>query len=378
MDEVFKELDIIKPEFSDELSEHQKSVNECNSNVKNEIKEIANKLAQNKDTNKKKQANVKPISASDQHNLESAIAMAKELATQTMIESEGRPISDGLKSGFEINAIGSSDSPKTPNSPNKKKFSFKFKNSPKLERRSFSQETENISDIQSSITKEAQEAYNTLIEKGEGFDKSKSELNVEKKNLSSVSYHTHQINENETELIDSNSLRVFRNGISAFSKGKRNKQRIAATPQTASLARLTANVSRSLLGSPPPIPLSNINDNSSEQSNALPLPPRDRSKQLPVLKQHQRKHSLLLPENVSKKCDKKFNFSSNEALISSFKPNLPLVKQTSTPESSSSYVNNQAIRKTSYCSIDQFSSLNSLSPRKICSKTSAQPNRSFL
>jgi len=378
MDEVFKELDIIKPEFSDELNEHQKTINECNSNVKNEIKEIANKLAQNKDTNRKKQTSVKPISASDQHNLESAIAMAKELASQSMIESERGPVHELLKSGIEVNGLGLSESPKTPNSPSKKKFSFKFKNSPKLERRNFSQETENISSIQSSITKEAEEAYNTLIEKGEGLENFKNVSNSDRKVFISSSSHHFQTNNDSTELIDSNPLRMLRNGVSVVSKAKGNKQRIAATPQTASLARLTANVSRSALGSPPPIPTSSNNSNSSEQSNTLPLPPRDRTKQLPVLKQHQRKHPLLLPEHVSKKPDDSSDLPTIATLMSSFKPNLPLLKQAPNPKPLSNCISNELSCKTFDSSGDQHSKSNSSSRTAACLITQSKPNRNFM
>lgn len=99
---------------------------------------------------------------------------------------------------------------------------------------------------------------------------------------------------------ESNPLRLLRNG-GIIPKVKGNKQRIPTTPQTASLARLTANVNRSSLGSPPPVPFSGTsmlissNDEASAL-NALPLPPRDRSKQHNMaLKQHQRKHPLLIP-----------------------------------------------------------------------------------
>lgn len=175
MDEVFKELDLIKPELSDELAEQQKAINDCN--VKNEIKEIAIKLASNKDT-KKKPVTMKPISPAEEQNLDSAIAMAKELATRSMLEFDFKPVAD-LKN-FPDNGPGLSDSPKTPSSPSKKnKFSFKFKTLQKSEPRSYSDETGNISDIQSILTEDAKRAYNSLVEKGEGLDKTRSSF-VEK------------------------------------------------------------------------------------------------------------------------------------------------------------------------------------------------------
>lgn len=176
MDEVFKELDLIKPELSDELAEQQRAINDCNSNVKNEIKEIANKLALSKET-KKKPVTMKPISPAEEQNLDSAIAMAKELATRSMLEFEFKPVAE-LKNHSE-NGPGLSDSPKTPSSPSKKKFSFKFKTLQKSEPRTFSEETGNISSIQSILTEDAKRAYNSLIEKGEGLDKTRSSF-VEK------------------------------------------------------------------------------------------------------------------------------------------------------------------------------------------------------
>src|SRR5687768_1200059 len=72
-------------------------------------------------------------------------------------------ITDDIKDNSAVN-----ESPKTPTSPNKRKFSFKFstKSSPKCERRNFSEETESIVDIIESITPAAKEAYTTLVEKG--------------------------------------------------------------------------------------------------------------------------------------------------------------------------------------------------------------------
>lgn len=88
-------------------------------------------------------ANVRPISPQYQHTLDSAISLAKELASKNMADSR-------------------ESSPKTPNSPDKKKFNFKLKHFSK----SFSEALANIRDIESSISYEAKQAYSKLLEKG--------------------------------------------------------------------------------------------------------------------------------------------------------------------------------------------------------------------
>ncbi|XP_015790964.1 tyrosine-protein kinase PR2 isoform X1 [Tetranychus urticae] len=423
MDEVFKELDIIKPEFTDDLNGQQKTINDCNSNVKNEIKEIVNKLTLNKDKSNKSKTTVKPISPAEEQNLDSAIAMAKELATLSMMEFEFKPVTE-LKS---VGENSYSDSPRTPTSPNKKKFSFKFKNSPKVERKNFSEKAGNISDIQSMLTEEAKSAYSSLIEKGEGLDKSKMES--DKRHLPS-SHHvsgatitstaansvnlgnTNISQPSETDTIDLNPLRLLRNGFSIIPKVKGNKQRIAATPQTASLARLTANVNRSNLGAPPPPPaappaltnptstnslsynsigsmLMGLSDDNSQQ-NALPLPPRDRTKQLQpaCLKQHQRKHPLILPGSsigpisgpISLDSNGSYDISSPaDPPMSTFKPHLPAMKHGLSNEAQPSYVNYVPPRGPEISDIKYSSPASTMSPkRNPVPNPPPKPNRSFL
>ena len=97
---------------------------------------------------------VKPISASDQRTLDQAIAMANELASRSMLDLDSR--SSTVLDHFSVDhAIGpianmSLDSPHTPSSPSKRKFSFKFsgRTSPRHERRNFTEEAASISDIQ--------------------------------------------------------------------------------------------------------------------------------------------------------------------------------------------------------------------------------------
>ncbi|KAK0166598.1 hypothetical protein PV327_004091 [Microctonus hyperodae] len=117
---------------SSSLPPGRTSADHESSNMRNEIKEI-----QAKQGNNKKQASVKPISAADQRTLYSAIAMAQELTARSMTDLEY-----------------STELPPAPTSPlRRRKFSFKLshQNSPKVDRRYFSEEAAGIPDIQGLI-----------------------------------------------------------------------------------------------------------------------------------------------------------------------------------------------------------------------------------
>lgn len=235
---------------------------------------------------KKQLATVKPISAADEQTMESAIAMAKEAAARSMQEMDGRSESDATQ-----------DSPRTPSSPNKRKFSFKFKSSPKPGRRTFSEEAEAIPDIQDSLTEEAKEAYSSLVEKVPAA--------VERVVFDVVRPATATEVADQSAALESNPLRRLRSGgVALQPKVRGNRHGIpsscrASTPQTATVARLAANAAcssnppaRNGLGAPPPPPAS---QSAADSANPLPLPPRDRTRPTAQsLKHHQRKHPLLL------------------------------------------------------------------------------------
>lgn len=248
---------------------------------------------------KRKQATVKPISAAEEQRLETAIAMAKEMANRSMQEMDRRSESDGAQ-----------DSPRTPSSPSKRKFSFKFKQSPKLERRTFSEEAEAIPDIQDSLTEEAKEAYSSLVEKGQGLDKTGTNDSIE------LQHARHSVAEDpaDVDAAELNPLRRLRSGIPVQPRVRGNRHGIpsscrASTPHTATVARLAANATstpsqRNGLGVPPPPPPkpsmpSDESQGGPGDGNPLPLPPRDRSRPLTPLKHHQRKHPLLLLPGTS-------------------------------------------------------------------------------
>ncbi|XP_043481718.1 activated Cdc42 kinase-like isoform X2 [Leptopilina heterotoma] len=125
MDQMFRSLGSSPPP---PLPGHPPTEHET-SNARNELREM-----QAKQSSKKKQATVKPISAADQKTLYSAIAMAQELTARSMTDLE-QP----------------QESPRTPASPSRRrKFSFKLthQHSPKPDRRHFSEEAASIPDIQ--------------------------------------------------------------------------------------------------------------------------------------------------------------------------------------------------------------------------------------
>ncbi|KAF4528296.1 hypothetical protein B566_EDAN014971 [Ephemera danica] len=262
--------------------------------------------------------------------LESAIAMANELASRSMHELEG---------GSE--ASPPPESPHTPASPNKRKFSFKFaagsgsKTSPKAERRNFAEEAASIPDIQSTLTEEARAAYNSLVEAP----------------LDSTVGH-----DGSDEAC--NPLRMLRSGVPVRPRVRGNKQRHKLERQPVPTADWASCSSRSLprhhtipvVPPPPPTTPAPVNrlyssqrrpdvpppippppavqhsyqtqldstehedtdessgedhaqnnhqdidlDDESGEGNPIPVPPRDRKPQLTNKPRHQRKHPLIIP-----------------------------------------------------------------------------------
>lgn len=298
MDEVFRALETTQLNFDFDGGAPKDNL------VKSEPpKEIPmpTKPASTSSTFKKKQlATVKPISAAEEQTLDTAIAIAKEAAAHRMQDMDG--------GGGRSESDATQDSPRTPSSPNKRKFSFKFKSSPKLGRRTFSEEAEAIPDIQDSLTEEAKEAYNSLVEKGAP----EKLATVEPPPLTTAPVAADETVDSDGS--DTNPLRRIRSGVPVQPRIRGNRHGIPSscrptTPHTAALARLAANAAaaassapttatqRNGLGAPPPPPPSSSPSQQAAavtEANPLPLPPRDRTKPLQVLKHHQRKHPLLL------------------------------------------------------------------------------------
>ncbi|XP_044003016.1 activated Cdc42 kinase-like isoform X6 [Aphidius gifuensis] len=294
MDQMFRSLGSSPqppppPPPPSSLSGHHSSAEHESSNARNELREI-----QAKQSNKKKQASVKPISAADQKTLYSAIAMAQELTARSMSDLDHPP-----------------DSPRTPASPTRRrKFSFKLphQHSPKPDRRHFSEEAASIPDIQATLSDEAKEVYNSLVET--------------------------QMLETTT---DTNPLRMLRSGVPIMRprlRGNRyNSMSNTVTTNiddngnfcdsslindfnnigSKTLPKLRSSPIHAPSHAPPAIPTTNgkilerynsaigIENNQNQnniEENPIPLPPRDRSKTLQPkssLTRHQRKHPLIIP-----------------------------------------------------------------------------------
>ncbi|KAH9426503.1 hypothetical protein DERP_013685 [Dermatophagoides pteronyssinus] len=98
MEEVFRELDHIKPDLNNDAGDCETAINENSINVKNEVRELNLKMCKESNQMKKNKSNVKPISEAEQNELDSAIAMAKDIANRV---------------GCSVNNVPSSSLPQT-------------------------------------------------------------------------------------------------------------------------------------------------------------------------------------------------------------------------------------------------------------------------
>ncbi|XP_076684166.1 activated Cdc42 kinase-like isoform X6 [Andrena cerasifolii] len=277
MDQMFRSLGSSPPPPP---PVHPLSTEHESSNVRNELREI-----QAKQCNKKKQATVKPISAADQKTLYSAIAMAQELTARSMTDLEHPP-----------------ESPRTPASPSRRrKFSFKLphQHSPKPDRRHFSEEAASIPDIQATLSDEAKEVYNSLVETP-SIDTApdtnplrmlRSGVPIVRPRVRGNKHATLSHTGSHQEDLSSEAFH-----FDAYHSGSKTLPKLRAPPPP---------------HAPPPLPqarhlerhhsaleIENNQNQSNVDENPIPLPPRDRSKTLQPkssLPRHQRKHPLIIP-----------------------------------------------------------------------------------
>ncbi|XP_075211911.1 activated Cdc42 kinase-like [Lycorma delicatula] len=295
MDAMFKSLDSSPcPPSSPPPSPLDDTVNK-----RNELREIAAARG------KKKQATVKPISAADERTLDTAIAMANELAARSMDGNSERP---------------PQSAPISPASPTKRKFSFRFPTSTtsnnnnkshRSEGKTFTDEAASKPDIQGCLSEEAKAVYSSLVEQP-----------VQPAAIAVVPLET-------------NPLRMLRSVPFVRPRVRGNKH-TATLPMNSTgprhqLSNSGVNTLPSRCTDNTNITLSTgfIGNTGDEQDhddenhdvncngNSIPLPPRDRSKTLPVQKQrHQRKHPLIIPgtasRTIAKLTDDTLNPTSNE------------------------------------------------------------------
>ncbi|GAB6019108.1 hypothetical protein CHUAL_000729 [Chamberlinius hualienensis] len=323
-----------------------------NSNVQNQINELASQSDRPRSfsfskENKKRRSSVKPISPSDAKTIETAIAIAKEVANRNMQEMDSRSETSDT----------AADSPRTPSSPSKKKFSFRFpgksSGSPKNDKRNFTAEAASKPNIQDSLTESAKEAYNSLVEKKGHDDQQRT-----------------QTLDSPTEE-DTNPLRMLRSGGPVRPKVRGNKHcgRSPSGETHSALLGLTSKQSYSMenvrvgggsngtgchvIETSATLPRSSTsttansishhnghNNHSSHQNgqvrsnfrlhengnsssvqddtgvgscpNLLPLPPRDRTRTIPHHKPRQRKYPLIIPVGNTKNLVKPPNVNVDE------------------------------------------------------------------
>lgn len=341
MEEVLRELNknYVKPDLRNETDELEVAINENGIHVKNEMKELNFKL--NKEAtstnSRKKPLAVKEISDAEKNELDSAIALAKDFATRTMMDSDHHE-----------------ESPKTPNSPNKRMFSFKLPHhhhktsSPKAVRKTFSEETESIGDIIESITPAAKEAYISLVDKGVASCTTNNEVSgVRRPEVKPPAPPTTTTSLTVLPLAppppvtvpsqlmepvcESNPLRMLRStGIESVLKpkirGNRSfsQPRLPTTAQTAGLARVASSRPQ-------------ISDYETATGNVLPLPPRPlitRSQNLK--KTHQRLYPLMIPAEMIGSSD---GGVDGTYYASRGNRPLPVLKQVSCPLAPSAFLN---------------------------------------
>ncbi|XP_071573818.1 activated Cdc42 kinase-like isoform X5 [Temnothorax nylanderi] len=283
MDQMFRSLGSSPPPPP---PGHPLSTEHESSNARNELREI-----QAKQCNKKKQAtvspiNVKPISAADQKTLYSAIAMAQELTARSMTDLEHPP-----------------ESPRTPASPSRRrKFSFKLshQHSPKPDRRHFSEEAASIPDIQATLSEEAKEVYNSLVETP--TLESTGDTNPLRMLRSGLPVVRPRIrgNKHATLGYSVSSQSEDASGEHGYHfemhhSGARTLPKVRAPPSPHAILSLPQS---RILERHHSMEIENNQNQSNIDENPIPLPPRDRSKTLQPkssLPRHQRKHPLIIP-----------------------------------------------------------------------------------
>ncbi|XP_055685695.1 activated Cdc42 kinase-like isoform X2 [Lutzomyia longipalpis] len=158
-------------------------------NKKNEIAELTSKLARKNSSgagssvsssgnssnskSKKKAGTVKPLSVKDDKILNQAIEFANEISARSMTDlvSDGVSVAQSPKRKFSFrfpnltaaNAHGMGEKDPTLNGGGNNSNTNTLTNS--KERKNFSEELKNVPDLQSSITEEHRQAYNSLVEK---------------------------------------------------------------------------------------------------------------------------------------------------------------------------------------------------------------------
>ncbi|XP_059614763.1 activated Cdc42 kinase-like isoform X3 [Phlebotomus argentipes] len=321
-------------------------------NKKNEIAELTSKLARKNSSGagssvsssgnssnskaKKKAGTVKPLSVKDDKILNQAIEFANEISARSMTDlvSDGVTQSPKRKFSFRfpnLSVAGSHGGEKdaTVNGSGNNSNSNTLTNK---ERKNFSEELKNVPDLQSSITEEHRQAYNSLVEKPSStlskldfmktcFDGGADEDRDDAKHSTTLPRNlirttlanrrtggslgrtkeveltvpSHQAP--RPEVTDANPLRILRNKNFPI---VRPRLKHLPSVQGDSQPPVEAGDDAGLCESPSYLVNMEYTyperDVSDAASNPIPLPPRDRNKIITTnAKRHVRKHALIIP-----------------------------------------------------------------------------------
>ena len=257
----------------------------------------------------KKTATVKPIKASDERTLESAIAMANALASKSMHDLDKRCLADGY-SPQPSPAL-------TPSSPTKKFFWFPSvrSSSPRgaghHEKRPFldSEQANNV-DVERMVSSETKNAYRALIESNTSRQQQICSSVDDKLNQISPHSPTHQTHSHQ-QLLGRGPLSMSQHHLPSHHAHKREEG---------------AHFRQTSYNHQPNLPSSHFHD--SGNGNLLPLPPKGNTARLESsksAKRHVRKNPLIF-KHGNGETEQICNQPSNSSPIH---PNSPLSSSTS-------------------------------------------------
>ncbi|XP_073974673.1 activated Cdc42 kinase-like isoform X2 [Rhodnius prolixus] len=250
--------------------------------------EQQNKRNESLSATSKKLATVKPISSSDEKTLDTAIALTYELANKVMVQQvqQGPETSpNGRSNGSAGGGVNGGSGPHKSGSGSGG-LTFKFPqvggsggggnaggnqsrgSHSRHEGRTFTDEAQAIPDVHGSLTSEAKAVYSMLVE----------------------------------QPVEANPLRMLRSAPLVRPKIRGNKhQRLGGVTGSMNTLSLDRKLS---IGDPPNVSEIDHEEDSSHNAiigdNAIPLPPRDRTRSLLVGKpRHERKYPLIIPTAIA-------------------------------------------------------------------------------
>lgn len=265
----------------------------------------------------KKQAKVKPMSASDERMVDTALTRAKELTSHMIGDDRGTP---QVSPQQEDSPFFDDDS--GPGLISKLKNSIRRSSSPKSERkRTFSEKMEEMeqkADLETTPTPEAQQAYNALVGRGTTSNGHSSQYHMSSNNNAAISdvsdwrsYGTKTSTHREPDMVrdscrESPPKIPIGNPPSSHNYGSSvntlSNRPLISAPQ---LQSKSMGVSQPKPTSPPvPAPRPVKQDSFSKKSSELPVPrPRPEIQRVEPIIRHQIPESPDLPNKSEKRIE---------------------------------------------------------------------------